>query len=639
MPTYWRKLLSKEIATEDVPPSEWHARGVACGRDASFPAMRHAALLQGIDQFDADFWDIADGDARAMDPQERLLLRSIWHCVEQAGVSMQTLTQRRVGLFLALDAVDYATLPRQHGDAAAGAPILTSAGMIANRISYHCDFKGPSEAVDTACASTFVALRRAAQAIASGECEAAIVGGAKILLDPAGFADRDAGEILTRTPRMFPFDAQAEGYVRGEGVGCVLLKALDQAERDGDTVHAVIAGIGITHNGRRALSQVAPSVEGQRQAMREAYRCAGFGPEAVNYIEAHGTANSFSDASELAAFKLHFKESMSAEHYRQHRCAVSTVKANIGHLEGASGMASLIKAVLALREGTIAPIATWSKLHPSILLAGSPFHFPTEATPWERLPTAGGAPPPPRRVGLHSIGIGGVNAHVLLEEHPTAPRLAARAGAGGPQLVLLSARSRAALDAHFKRWHAHLAACVADERATLDELAAASRTGRDAMPYRAAFVADSIPVLMDLLARGADALATGPVESPGLFAAVGHAARKPTVATHAAPAAGPASGAGAGTGAGAGAGGMAARARAWLAGGAIDASWGSDAAPRRVAIPTYPFQERRVWWEPPGLPARAEGAATQPADPFDALFYETFVQPAERRTAPRVGTP
>ena len=209
----------------------------------------------------------------------------------------------------------------------------------------------------------------------------------------------------------------SDGYVRGEGVGCVLLKPEDRALADGDTIHAVVAGVGVTHNGRGALSQVAPSVDGQYRAIREAYRVAGFGPETVSYIEAHGTSNSFSDAAELAAFKQYFKEALTPQAWRQHSCAVSSVKANIGHLEGASGIASLIKALCSLRDGRIAPTATWATLHPAILLEQSPFHVPTTVVPWER----GAAP---RRVGLHSIGIGGVNAHVLLEEAPlaTAPR-------------------------------------------------------------------------------------------------------------------------------------------------------------------------------------------------------------------------
>lgn len=415
--TFWRQVQDKTISIDDNAHDAWRARGVVA--DADPASMRHAGLLTDIDKFDAAFWGVGAAAARAMDPQQRLLMRSIWQCVEHAGIAMRELTTGRVGLFLALDAVDYQALARNL-DMDEGTVQPLSPGMIANQVSYYCNFTGPSEAIDNACASTYVALKRAAQAMAAGECDTAIVAGVKILLDPAGFRSRDEGEILSRSGRMYPFDARADGYVRGEGVGCVLLKPEDRALVEGDTIHAVVAGVGVTHNGRGALSQVAPSVDGQYRAIREAYRVAGFGPETVSYIEAHGTSNSFSDAAELAAFKQYFKEALTPQAWRQHRCAVSSVKANIGHLEGASGIASLVKALCSLRDGRIAPIATWASLHPAILLEQSPFHVPSTVVPWER----GAAP---RRAGLHSIGIGGINAHVLLEEAPLATTPRARA--------------------------------------------------------------------------------------------------------------------------------------------------------------------------------------------------------------------
>ncbi|MFP5394394.1 MAG: beta-ketoacyl synthase N-terminal-like domain-containing protein, partial [Gammaproteobacteria bacterium] len=500
--SYWDNVQRKAISIAAVPATRWKERGVATkGKDTKeqgdYASMQHAALIEDIDAFDPAFWGIDEAAARAMDPQERLLLKSIWHCVEHAGIAMKDLTRGRVGLFLTLDSSDYQVLARARGAQPDTQPLM-SVGMIANRISYYCNFTGPSEAIDNACASTYVALKRAAQALASGECDSAIVGGAKILLDPAGFRGRDEGEILSRGGRMYPFDARADGYVRGEGVGCVLLKNLEQASRDGDTIHAVVAGVGVTHNGRGALSQVAPSVDGQYRAIRAAYRAAGVSPASVSYIEAHGTSNSFSDAAEFAAFKQFFKEELGQDAYRAHRCAVSTVKANIGHLEGASGIASLLKAVCAIRDRKIAPTATWSTLHPSILLDKSPFWLPTELTDWQ---APAGAP---LRMGLHSIGIGGVNAHVILEEGTAqAAPMSAAPAAGTAQLVLLSAKSPAALEALRKDWHAQVAALPhegEEGRRLLADLAYSSRQAREPMACRAAYVVSDLAALKAALA-------------------------------------------------------------------------------------------------------------------------------------------
>lgn len=609
--SYWRNLLDKSIAIDEVLPSRWKQRGVALERmDGPYAAMRHAALLDRIDGFDASFWELSEDEAKEMDPQQRLLLQSIWHCVEQAGYSMKQLTQGKVGLFLALDSLDYQSISRRNAGAAKSPGL--SVGLIANQISYLCNFKGPSEAIDNACASTYVAVKRAAQAIAAGECDTAIVGSAKILLDPAGFIGRDEGEILSRSGRMYPFDEKADGYVRGEGVGCVLLKGLDRAINDEDTVHAVVLGVGVSHNGRGGLSPIAPNVEGQCNAIRQAYQVAGIAPDTVRYIEAHGTSNSFSDASELAAFKQFFKESMDADAYRNHRCAVSTVKGNIGHLEGASGMASLIKALCAIRNETIAPIATWTKCHPSILLANSPFHFPTEPTAWPSDPQTA------RRVGLHSIGIGGVNAHLLLEapaRQPAPQSTGVREGqAGGHELVVISAKSKAALRASLAAWRHDLASSSSDETRTLANIAYTSRVGRDAMAHRVAFVVDSLQGLSRLLALELDQIEKHPVDSAEAY--VGTAMVSNTPPGAATPVALAADRTLAG---------LKAIAQAWLSGSRIDWSGLASGKARRVQLPAYPFQMRRAW------------CVDEPTDDFATLFYETFgKQKATNMPAPLV---
>jgi polyketide synthase PksN len=503
---FWENIVNKVVSTRKISNQEWLERGVVLGDEKDYEAMRWAALMPGIARFDAKFWGVEEADAAVMDPQLRLLLRSIWRCVEHSGQAWEPFTRQRVGLFVASDSVDYRSVLKQ-GNRQAGLNSGLSSGMLANRASYICDFRGPSESVDTACSSVYVAINRAIQALSCGQCEAAVVGGVKALLDPAEFQIRDHGQLLSHSGRLSSFDAKADGYVRGEGVGCVLIKTLEAAHRDGDVIHAVITGMGVSHNGRGSLSPLAPDVDAQCQAMGDAYRMAGIGPETIGYIEANGASTAFSDAAEMAAYRKFFKDALGADRYRKHRVAISAVKPNLGHMEAASGMASLLKAVLALSRKQIPPTAHFEKAHASMFLNNSPFHIPIAPLDWPS-PTGADGSSHPRRVALHAIGIGGVNAHLVLEEScdvRSQGSVSLQMPKDGSVLFVLSAKSPTALAASCDRWCRYLEMSpgpIGNETLTLPALADYSRWCREAMPYRLALVVPDMAALIAQLRAG-----------------------------------------------------------------------------------------------------------------------------------------
>jgi len=579
---FWEKLARNEVSTREVGRKEWKSRGVLLDdTDEAVHAMRWASLLEGISLFDPGFWDLTGEEADHMDPQQRLLLRSIWRAVEHAGYPLNRFTRSRVGLFVAADSIDYRSLLRN----AAVSPGLSSGlstGMLANRLSYFCNFKGPSESVDTACSSFYVAINRAIQSMQSGQCAVSVVAGVKILLDPDEFRLRGQGHLLSETGRVCSFDAKADGYVRGEGVGCLVLKPLRMAERDGDHIHAVITGIGISHNGKSGLSALAPDVEAQCQAMRDAYAMAGISPAQVNFIEANGAATNFSDAAEMAAHRKFFRESLGVEEYKSHRCAVGSVKANVGHLEGASGLPSLFKVLGAIEHGQIPPTPHFTAPHPSVFLKDSPFYIPTELTSWKPVTGRAGQQPEVLRAALHSIGIGGVNAHMIIEQGRSSAKLnpvSIDESADGFALVVLSARSMEALKYLCESWLAFLERNRGE--ASLYDLALESRLSRQSMECRLGLVVNSISRLMELLKRGVDPADDGlDSNSYRNLNAIRPMSRIPLK--------------GSDPGRCRTLGELRVLADGWTGGG-ID-QWESAKTGPRIKIPQYPFQEKEFWF-------------------------------------------
>ncbi len=380
--------------------------------------------------------------------------------LELAGLPAARLGGEPVGVFVGVSSNDYARV------LAAGAGLHdaytvtgNSASMAANRLSYHFDFRGPSIAVNTACSSSLVAVHLACESLRRGECQVALAGGVNLMLTPDVSITLSRATMLSKSGRCRTFDAAADGYVRGEGCGVVVLKPLSSALRDGDRVLALLLGSAVNQDGK-SNGITAPNSHAQAALIRAALADAGIQPEQVGYVEAHGTGTVLGDPIEFSALKAALSAGSSP-------CAVSTVKTNLGHLESAAGIAGLLKAVLQLQHGAIAPHLHLKALNPHIALEGTRFWIPNELRPWPEGPG-------PRIAGVSSFGFGGSNAHVVVAE---APRVAEQSGLLDVpgQLLTLSAHSEPALKEIASRYHDFL---IEDKAADVADLAFTASAGR-----------------------------------------------------------------------------------------------------------------------------------------------------------------
>ena len=455
---YWRMLMEGRSAIVDIPRERWLAEKFA-NADPAAPGVsrvRRGGFLSGpVDEFDAQFFGISPREADYIDPQQRLLLEVTWEAMEDAGVTLESLAGTATGVFIGGFTLDYGQV--QFGSQETGRTSLTGhtatgvvMTMLANRISHAFDFRGPSMAIDTACSSSLVAVHLACRSLWSGESTVAVAGGVNLMLTPNFTIAASKGGFLSPTSTSRAFDAKADGYVRGEGAGVVLLKPLADAQRDGDTVHAVIRGTAVTQDGRTNGITV-PNAESQKRAMREALRQAHVSPSSISYVEAHGTSTPVGDPVELNAIGEVYGEGRNIDE----RCFVASVKTNIGHLEAAAGVAGLIKGVLCLKHGLIPPHLNLSEINPGIDLDRLGMRIPLVG---EELRSIDGT----TRVAVNSFGFGGTNAHVIIE----AAEQAATMGTVGADIsrtgtdpvgslsanaltpvTFLSARSRGALTA------------------------------------------------------------------------------------------------------------------------------------------------------------------------------------------------
>ena len=451
------------------------------GRDASAPHLRAtgSARLNGADLFDADFFGITPIEARLMDPQQRLLLECVYSAMESAG-HVPGATPGAMGTFVGcgmnpgrLPLLD-ARLGRQDAAERWGTILGNDKDYLAARIAYKLRLTGPSLTIQTACSTSLVAVHLACQSILSGECDAALAGGVSLGgVDVPDEAYR-AGDVFSAAGRCRPFDAAADGTVFGEGCGVVVLKRFEDAVADGNHIHAVILGSATNNDGAARLGFSAPGVLGQASVISEALAAAGVHAEDVGYVEAHGTGTPLGDPVELAALTRAFRADTSRRGY----CALGSLKANVGHLTAAAGVAGLIKAVLALEHETFPPQANFDGPSVALDLPATPFRISTSPSPWPR----NGAP---RVAGVSSFGMGGTNAHVVLGEAPPAPApLEART-----ELLLVSAKSAKALDL--------AASSLAAELETrpginLADVASSLSRGRIEYGHRRAIVARSV---------------------------------------------------------------------------------------------------------------------------------------------------
>jgi acyl transferase domain-containing protein/acyl carrier protein len=422
---FWRLLREGFDAVTDMP----HGRSASHGSAAAF---RHGGFLPSIDRFDEGFFGISPDEAESTDPQQRLLLELAYEAFEDAGLDAGRVRQSATGVFVGVSNNDYLRIQARDRHAK---DLFWSTGnalsIVANRISYQLDLRGPSLAIDTACSSSLVAVHLAVRSIQTGECAMAVVGGVNLILSPEVTVNFSEVGALSRSGRCRAFDAAADGMVRGEGAGVIVLKPLARATADGDRIHAVILGSAVNQDGR-TNGLAAPNRDAQEAVVREALRSAGLGPQAIQYVEAHGTGTLLGDPIEAKALGAVLA---SARRSADDMWWIGSVKTNIGHLEAAAGMAGLIKVALALTHHEIPPHLHFREANPYIDFDGLGLRVPSHAMPW---PSAQHA-----RAGVSAFGFGGTNAHVILEHAP--PRPAKTAGGRPPYLLAVSAHSDAAL--------------------------------------------------------------------------------------------------------------------------------------------------------------------------------------------------
>jgi polyketide synthase PksN len=601
---FWCNLCAGRDCIAEIPSSRWswpdffepdRARAAATQRSYS----RWGGFLSDVDRFDPMFFRITPNEAALMDPHERLFLEVAWHCIEDSGYTRAALAgSNPIGVFVGTTFNQYQLIMGEaaHRKREPFYPASSQIFSIANRVSYVMNFTGPSLTVDTACSSSLYAVHLACESIRSGESAAALVGGVNLSLHPSKYISLSLGQFLATDGRCRAFAEGGTGYVPGEAVGAVLLKPLDAAERDGDTIRAVIKGSGASHGGRTNGYSV-PSPTAQAQAIERALATAEIDPRTVSFIEAHGTGTQLGDPIEIAGLTDAFRKHTPDTGF----CAIGSVKTNIGHSEAAAGIAQLTKVILQLERQTLVPtLLHGSSLNPSIDFSTTPFFPQLHMAPW-KAPTVDGQPRP-RRAGISSFGAGGANAHVVLEEYASTAASGAPSGEQArPQIIVLSARTDEQLRLQAGALAARLRT-LGDAPDALARVAYTLQVGREPMLTRLGFVA------RDLTEAGRVLQAIGNGERPQTVA-FGYARTLPdaAAANDAARAA------------------AAAALREWPQPGdenALPTLWVTGAAvdwiachggnpPRRISLPGHIF-ERESYWVPGVTPGSA-GPAVSPA--------------------------
>ncbi|XYH99051.1 type I polyketide synthase [Sorangium sp. So ce1128] len=500
--SFWELVREGRDVITEVPASRWDASEYY-DPDREAPgkmATRRGGFIGDIDAFDAAFFGVSPPEARGMDPQQRLFLEVAWEALEHAGIAADALVERAVGVYVGIcssqhacnvfDASIIEQIDAHHGT---GSTFAVTAG----RLSHFLGVKGPSLSVDTACSSSLVALHLACQALRSGECELALVGGVNLLLGPQISVSFSKARMLSADGRCKTFAASADGYGRGEGCGVVVLRRLSDALARGERVLAVVRGSAVNHDGPSS-GLIAPNGHAQVDVIRDALRQGSIEPARVGYVEAHGTGTLLGDPIEVSALGEVFGKS----HTRQRPLLLGSAKANIGHLEAAAGISGLIKLVLSLQHKVVPPHPLVGERNPYIPWSRLPVEIPAAAQPW----ASDGAP---RVGGVSSFGFSGTNVHVVLEEAPEAAP--AEAQVERPlHLLALSAKSDGALRALAAAYQRRLGA----GDAPVGDVCFTANTGRAHFRHRACAIGRTAEELRQGLDRALAEAAVTPPSDP-----------------------------------------------------------------------------------------------------------------------------
>ena len=501
---FWRNLMQGRDCITEIPESRWNYR------DYFHPDRNHrgtvyskwGGFIDGVDEFDADFFNMSARAAELIDPQERLFLQTAWECIESAGYTRQALRSQTVGVFVGVMWANYSLFDVSDEQILDGRP-CPPLSSIANRVSYFMNLSGPSLSLDTMCSSSLTAMHLAIQAIRNGECKMAIAGGVNLILHPYKYQVLSGGQFLSTDGRCRAFGAGGDGYVPGEGVGAVMLKPLSKAIEDGDHVHGVIRASALNHGGK-TNGYTVPNQLSQSAVIGTALRAANWDPRTIDYVEAHGTGTSLGDPIEIAglvrAYDVAVRERDPDGTLPVHGCRIGSVKSNVGHLESAAGVVGLTKILLQMRHGLIAPSLHSATLNPNIDFARSPFEVVRSVQAWDA-PADGSRP---RRAALSSFGAGGSNAHLLIEEFQAPPAPAHAGPMPTPVLFVLSSDGEERLSLLVGRMLDFLRTRRDMGAAALRDLAYTSQIGREAMDERLVAVVHTVDELITALERHHD---------------------------------------------------------------------------------------------------------------------------------------
>ncbi|MDQ0495501.1 polyketide synthase PksN [Paenibacillus brasilensis] len=590
---FWSNLRDGKDCITEIPKERWdHSMHVDDDRNPSGKTYsKWGGFIKGVDQFDPLFFNISPREAEIIDPQERLFLKCVYETIEDAGYTREALglerglgLDRNVGVFVGVMYEEYQLYGAQEQARGRMIAVPGNSASIANRVSYFCNFHGPSMAVDTMCSSSLTTIHLACQSLQQGECELAIAGGVNVSIHPNKYLMLEQGRFVSSKGRCESFGQGGDGYVPGEGVGAVLLKPLAKAVADGDHIYGVIKGTAVNHGGKTNGFSV-PNPNAQASVIGRAFKKAGINPRTISYIEAHGTGTSLGDPIEIAGLQKVFRE------YTEDRqfCAIGSAKSNIGHCESAAGIAGVTKVLLQLKYGQIVPSLHSQTLNPNIDFSDSPFKVQQELGEWKRpvVTMNGKTVEYPRIAGISSFGAGGSNAHVLIEEYIPEEQETRQAAITfqNPAMVVLSARNKERLYEQVQRLLAEL---IEPEysQTSLADIAFTLQVGREAMEERLAVIVRSTSELAGKL----EGFLAGNEDIDGLYS--GQAKKnKDILAVLEADED------------------MAKMVDSWISKGkytklaelwvkGLPFDWNrlyENARPRRISLPTYPFAKESYW--------------------------------------------
>ncbi|MEI7568914.1 MAG: MupA/Atu3671 family FMN-dependent luciferase-like monooxygenase, partial [Alcaligenaceae bacterium] len=594
---FWENLISGRDCIEEIPDDRFAWRHLYDSDHTRYGSLyaKWGGFISDVDKFDPLFFRISPREASFMDPQERIFLQTAWSCVESAGYAPSSLAGRNVGVYAGTMYGEYQLLgveETERGNVLATASFYAS---VANRVSYALDLIGPSMALDTMCSSSLTAIHLAVQAIRSGDCEMAIAGGVNVSIHPNKFLTLSQGRFASTDGRCRSFGSGGTGYVPGEGVGAVLLKPLEKAIADGDNIWGVIRGSALSHGGRTSGYTV-PNPVSQGLAISAAMARAGIQPRDISYVEAHGTGTSLGDPVEVNGLSRAFGHSQPGDATR----TIGSVKSNIGHLEGAAGIAGVIKVLLQMQHGEIAPTLHTEPLNPNIDFTSMPFNVSTDRKPWQRRQNPDGSESP-RIAGVSAFGAGGANAHVIIEEYQQVSAL--RNLPVGPAILVVSAKDEDRLLQSVSDLYHWMSSALQDAW-TLHDVAYTLQVGRDAYASRWSVVAHDITeaialmrafLMQPVVSQTDDMLKNASVLQRELAHALQHKDAQLIASV-------------------------------WRRGGQIDwQSWHHDVSIfKRLVLPTYPFARERCWIE--RTPSKNTLQITQDLDAAPVLMQNNLAR-------------